>query len=213
MFKVRCDKCKNKVNKNFDFCPYCGFKVKKNKEGLLDEVGEIPTLPGMGGFNLNFGEINNLIKQMQKEMLSEKKEEKPGKNFTSFSISISQSPGKKPAIEIRSAGMPKNTKNIQEKQNQQIIQNISEENVEKMTKLPKIEPKSKVRRLSNSVVYEIDLPGIESIKDIFINKIGNSIEIRAVGKNKQYGKILPVALPIKKYSFAGGKLVLELKSQ
>jgi hypothetical protein len=69
-----------------------------------------------------------------------------------------------------------------------------------------------VRRLSDRIVYEIELPGVKA-SDIIINKLQNSIEIKAFTKEKAFFKLLPVALPILNYYMKQGKLVLELKPE
>src|SRR3989344_3748821 len=48
-----------------------------------------------------------------------------------------------------------------------------------------------IRRFADRVVYEIALPGVKSIKDISITKLENSIEIKAVSKDKAYFKLIP----------------------
>ena len=75
---------------------------------------------------------------------------------------------------------------------------------ENFQKLPKKQPETNVRRFSNKVVYEIDIPGVESIKDVSISQLENSIEIKAVAKKNAYEKIIPIGLPISKYDFSKG---------
>jgi len=90
------------------------------------------------------------------------------------------------------------------------IQNISAAKAAKLAKMPKKEPETIVRRLSDRIIYEISVPGVKNIKDVIINKLQNSIEIKAFAKDKVYFKLLPVSLPIKKYKIEDEKLVLEL---
>ncbi len=78
------------------------------------------------------------------------------------------------------------------------------------SELTKKEPHTNIRRLSNKVVYEVEIPGMDSEKDLSIVKLENSIEIKAISKNKAYKKIIPIALPIKNYNVSKGKLTLEL---
>ena len=54
------------------------------------------------------------------------------------------------------------------------------------------------------------MPGVKSIKDVSVIQLENSIEIKALAKNKVFYKIIPINLPIKNYNFAKQKLVLEL---
>lgn len=87
---------------------------------------------------------------------------------------------------------------------------MSDAEQEKISKLPREEAIAKVRRFTNKIVYEIELPGVNDEKKIFINKLQNSIEIKAFAKDKAYFKLIPVSFPIKNWKFSKGKLVLEL---
>ena len=92
-------------------------------------------------------------------------------------------------------------------------QKISDEDAKRLSFLPREEANATVRRLSNKLIYEINVPGVKSIKDIFINELENSIEIKAIGKDRAYLKLIPLKFPIKKYSLKDDKLVLELDSR
>ena len=89
------------------------------------------------------------------------------------------------------------------------ISQLTKEQEEKLRSLPKIEPSTLVRRLSNKVIYEIDLPGAKK-EDVMISKFKESIEIKAFTKDKIFIKIIPVGLPILRYYINNGKLSLEL---
>ena len=79
-----------------------------------------------------------------------------------------------------------------------------------MAALPKEEPQTTVRRLTDRIVYEIELPGVEK-DNLVITKLHNSIEIKAFSKDKTYFKLLPVSFHILGSKLEEGKLVLELK--
>ncbi|MCL4406853.1 MAG: zinc ribbon domain-containing protein [Candidatus Parvarchaeota archaeon] len=53
-----------------------------------------------------------------------------------------------------------------------------------------IEPEDLVSSHGDTIVHAISLPGIKSKEDIKINKMSNSIEIRALNGKKMYLKIL-----------------------
>jgi hypothetical protein len=89
---------------------------------------------------------------------------------------------------------------------------ISEADAEKLSKLPRKEPETSVRRLTDKIVYEISLPGVKNEKEITINKLQNSIEIKAFSKDKAYFKLIPVSFPIKNWKLSKEKLILELKA-
>ena len=82
-----------------------------------------------------------------------------------------------------------------------------------MGKLPRETPTANVRRLGDLVIYEINIPGVKSLKDISISQLENSIEIKAIAKDKAYLKLLPVSLPILNYNLEKDKLILELEAK
>jgi len=232
--KKKCKRCGKKIDKKFDFCPYCGNRTTdllEDKEdwGMLgknDFISQEIMLPA--GLNSIFGSLmSNLEKQFKdidKEFgKMEKNEVKTEKKFPGIiktggiSISISTSNNRLPIIKVNSMG---NIPEFQEKTREmkRTIKEIepkslSEENIKKFSKLPRKEPNTNVRRLSDKVIYEMDLPGVKSIKDVSIIKLENSIEIKAVAKDKAFFKLIPINLPIANYKISDGKLVLELEAK
>jgi HSP20 family molecular chaperone IbpA len=95
----------------------------------------------------------------------------------------------------------------------QIQNKLSKQKAEKFAKLPRKEPKTTMKRLAGRLVYELAMPGVEDINDILINQLENSIEIKALSKNKVYSKTLNVNLPIIGYDLDEGNLVLELQTR
>jgi len=190
------------------------------------------------GFNFIFKnlikEMDKQFKELDKQIGIEEKKEKltkeqekknqiPKIRRGGVSINISSNSSKDgiPVIKIRGFGnMPEFKefeKELKEKTSKKSIKEkkikpieISEEKAKKLAKLPREEAESKVRRLSGRVIYEIELPGVKSLKDVVVNELENSIEIKAFTKDKAYFKFLPVALPLLKYALKKDKLVLEL---
>ena len=226
--KKKCKRCGKKIDKEFSFCPGCGMPAKDNYEnesdwgmlGTNDFFPEFQTaeikLPM--GLNMLF---NSLMKNLDKEFknmdemfgkneIIQKKQKFPARSG-GISISISTATGKQPEIKVHSSG------NIPEfRQKEQQIKKAFEENLdaptkklEKFSKLPRKEPATDIRRLSDKVIYEIDLPGVKSLKDVSIIKLENSIEIKAVAKDKAYFKLIPINLPIINKKLSQEKLVLE----
>lgn len=211
--KIKCNECGEKISAKFDFCPYCGLSTGSNEEdwGLLgknDQLKEInpfqnSMLGGFSGKMLNkmlAGAMNMLEKEMQKEMKNSN--EMPMPSNTNFELYIN---GKKIS--------PSNIKvmkkeSIQPKKAQ--LNQLSQDNIKKFAELPKHEPSANVRRLSNKVIYELDVPGVKSINDISIIKLENSIEVKAISKDKAYKKLIPIDLPLKAYKLDKDKLILEL---
>ena len=94
-----------------------------------------------------------------------------------------------------------------------IVHQITSEKAEKIAKLPRIEPKSTMKRLSGKIVYELEVPGVEDIKDILINKLENSIEVKAISKNKVYSKNLNINLPLIGYGLNQDNLIIEFQAK
>jgi hypothetical protein len=241
MFSKKCPKCSRKISKDYDFCPYCGldfrpdrFRKKQEDFGMLgdNDFTDFPAQDfGMkmpfgfdGLFNSLLKEVDKQFRQLDKEISEpdqEKKIEKLSKmpNANGFSISISSSNGKAPEIKVKTFGpefrgmenqFGKAVRTDNEKPIK-ITNQISDEQAKNLSKLPKKEAQTRVRRLSNKVIYEFDLPGVKNIKDVVINKLENSIEIKAFSKDTVYVKLIPVNLQILDYKLKDGSLFLELK--
>lgn len=208
MNSKNCLNCSRKVSKDFIFCPYCGINIKKEEErrgygflGLNDE------LDSMDLNSLGFGGIfNNLVKELTRQMSSmgglDENLFRKG-----FSVSIGNLNGK-PVMKVGKFAKP--VKEMVEIKPKNFIDN---KKIKRLNELPRKEATAEVRRLSNKIIYEINMPGVRSLKDIIINKLENSIEIRAISDENSYFKTLPINLPIVSYGLEKGKLVLELKPQ
>ena len=228
MFKKRkCPHCNEKISDSFNFCPYCRAPIEedtsdwgmlgKNDLSPADEEFRLPF-----GFNMLFNTFNSLMKSFDNQFKELKKlekieTEKPSNKSTvkkgGISISISTSGNKPPEIKISSFGnLPKKVaKNEPLKINQRPT--LPSGNPKKFLGLPKQEPETNIRRLSDRIIYEVKLPGVKSLENISIVQLENSIEIKALAKDKVFSKIIPMGLPIRDYSLAKGKLTLELDAR
>jgi len=223
MFKEKCARCGNPVEKKFSFCPYCSHNLKEEREledfGLLGKEDK-KDMFGAGnafGFSLNLNDILNnfssvfksLTKDLNKNFYRDFGKTEP-KTF-SKAISIDLSPGKSPTIKVHSNGkkmpMLHQIRNSRAK-----IPKLSEEKLRQLANLPKEEPKTDVRRLSNKVIYEINVPGVKSKGDIIINNLETGLEIIAIGKEKIYQKRIPMKLELLSYKLENGKLEAEFKA-
>ncbi len=221
MFKKKsCKRCGKKVDNKYDFCPYCGNPINEDKGdwGMLGKNDFIPSnelgLPK--GFNMIFNSLmKNMSKQFNEMNKLDKNPKKPIKK-NGISISISTSNNGSPKIRVKSFGN-NNIQNQAQKQKPQPKKNFSksfsQKNAKKFSSLPREEPKTNIRRFSDKVIYEIEVPDVNSIEDVSITKLENSIEIRAITKDKAYFKLIPINLPITNYNLKEGKLILELDSQ
>lgn len=243
-WKKNCKRCGKKIEKNFDYCPYCGhnFKDGYNEDNERDYgfLGKTDILDN--NFKLPFGFkflFKNLVKEMDKQFKeldreigkervqkNDKTEDKqkisrlriPFSQAGGISINISSGAGE-PIVKVKSFGnvpefqglesqFRKEKKEAQKPKKEHM--RYDEEKARKLSKLPRQEAESTVRRLSGKVVYEIDLPGVKKQEDVVINELENSIEVKAFAKDKAYFKFLPIALPLLKYRLAQEKLILEL---
>ncbi len=221
MFKKKeCPRCKAKVDEKYSFCPHCGERVPSSNNdedwGMLgkDDFFSSNDVKLPFGFNAIF---NSLMKNMSKEL-----NEQLGKNYfqqenntpkkvkkEGISISISSFGNGPPKIKVTQLGGKQKIQTDEPKE--KFKQNtFTKEKIKKFSSVERKEPKTNVRRLSNKVIYEIEMPGVKSLDDVSITKLENSIEIKAISDKKAYSKIIPINLPITNYDLLEGKLILEL---
>ena len=214
--KKKCPNCKDKIKTKDSFCASCGYPLKDKEQkkeewgmlGIDDQIQQRNPLENIfkGGFNSGILDkmLNSAINMLQKEMAQANKEmqKKPqNMNVELFVNGKKISPEK---IKIMNKSEQKTTNKIRKKIETKTLKNFS--------KLPQEEPTTKIKRFSNSIVYEINLPGVTSIEDISITQLENSIEVRAVSKDKSYFKPLEINFPIIDYELEKEKLILELET-
>jgi hypothetical protein len=209
MFKKKCSNCKGKISAKYNFCPYCRMPLQKNQDfGMLgrndfqEKQNNIqdPFLNGLGG-NMLGKMLGSAMKMLEKEIGKEmsKPNQQPKTNIKlmingkEINMNNPEKPMKKEKTKITEIKLPNKKLNI--------------------SKLPKKEPATNIRRLSDKVIYEVKMPGVKSIKDISMIKLENSIEIKAIAKNKAYVKLIQINLPIIHYEFDKGTLILELEAK
>jgi len=212
--KEKCPKCKKKINDKYSYCPYCGANLGEDEEdwGMLgkndfQELTNELKLP----FGLN-SIFNSVMKNLSKELegqFNEKNSTKKTIKKDGISISISTFGNGAPRINVREMGKPSQKKEIP-KFKQTLF---TREKAQEFLNLPREEPKTNLKRLSNKVIYELEIPDVSDLENISIVKLENSIEIKAIGKKKSYSKIIPINLPINNYNLSDGKLVVELNAK
>jgi len=224
MFKRnKCSNCKSSISKKFDFCPYCGHAITDNEDyGMLgknDEMKELDRFskslfPGFGGKMLN-KMLGNAMKMLEKEMQKELKDMKNSSQpKTDFQMFIN---GKK--VNFDQMDHPLNhpphrhTKINRKKPEKRKLPHPDQETLEKSAKLPRKQAKTKLKRDHNKIIYEIDIPGVDSDDKLLINKLEDSTEIKAFAKTKVWTKNLPIKLPLLAYYFKTGKLFLEFQGK
>jgi HSP20 family molecular chaperone IbpA len=217
--KKKCKRCGKNASDKYDFCPHCGNNLTNNSQEDFGLLGKTDSFFPENEIQLPFGlnkMFNSLMKNLTQELNKElQKEQNPKQNKANargVSIRISTAGNQPPMIEIDSFGNPQRNNQPQEKKVQKVMPQkvLSNENLKKISGLPKKEPKTNLTRLSDKIIYEIDIPGVKSLDDVSIIKLENSIEIKALTKDKVYAKLIPISLPITNYLLEKGKLVLEL---
>ena len=224
MFKKKtCKNCGEKINEKYNFCPYCRVPLNEGEDwGMLGKNDfmfprEEIRLPM--GLNTIFNSLMNSLNKQFNELDRDMKEEKKSKTSAKkggISISISTSGNLPPEIKVKSLGDIPDFKEREKKMKKKVkglkIDNLKNKS-KKFAGLPKKEPITDIRRFSNRVVYEIRMPGVKSMKDVSIIQLENSIEIKALARDKVYSKLIPINLPIRDYNLEKGKLVLELEAK
>ncbi|MDP1695455.1 MAG: zinc-ribbon domain-containing protein [archaeon] len=204
----RCSQCNSKIDDSFSFCPYCG-------ESLVDAEQEMRDFGMLGRMDSskrkmssfpqeNFGItdkfLNSMISSLTKTLAKQFNEANNTTEIENFPNGIKIRIGQ-PAIKKK---IPKTS---------DVKKAITEEQIKKMSGLPRAEAKTNIRRFSDKVIYEMTTPGLESIQDVFISKLESGYEIKAIGNKKVYINSLPINLPLRGYALEDGLLLIEFKIQ
>lgn len=211
--KKKCQNCNERIKNSYNFCPNCGFQLKEPSKnwGMLgkdDKIKQEPIQPKiLGGISGNI--INKLMTKAVKDIskmqgnISEKEMQEAMKSLF---------PGVKVTVKkTNSPLLQTNAQTPEEKDNKKILPiDFSEKNLKKWSTLQKEEPTSKLKRIGDKIQYELEVPGVNSIKNISIIKLENGIEIKALAEKKAYQKTIPINLPLKKFTLLREKLTLEL---
>lgn len=210
---IKCQNCNSEVEEKFSFCPYCSNPLRDKEKEMKDfgligrnnspELNEDP----FAGMGITDKMLNSLLKSMMKTLNNQFKNLPTGEN--PGNARIEHLPN---GIKISIGGsLPQAQKPVKAKQPGKA--GITEEQIERMSRLPRAEAKTKLRRLSNKVIYEIAASGIESPEDVIISKLETGYEIKVIGKNKVYINTIPVNLPVRGFSFDNKTLFVEFKTE
>ncbi len=221
--KKKCPRCNDSIKNSYEFCPSCGKQIKQldkhefgmfGKNDFIEEQNNFqnPFLGGVTGGIIGkmLGSTMKMLeKELQKDMQNNSKNLSTNIGNTKFELFIN---GKR--ISPQNIRVTKNPIQAQEKKVQKTKKIYLPYNELKgFTELPRTEPKTSIRRLSDSIVYDMKLPGVKTEKDISIQKIGEVIEIKAIAKNKAYSKTITINLPVIGYEFSKENLILELEAK
>ena len=203
----KCQRCEGKLKEDYSFCPFCRLDLRNPEAdmkdfGMLgrnDAVQGAPLLGG-GGLGINDSVVNSIFSNVMKMMENQLKNIDGEKvDFGDVKPEISVHPN---GIQIRMGPKPHKHKKAEPRV-------ISDEQRERMTKLPRSQAKAEIRRLSDKVIYELATPGVENVNDIFVSKVESGYEVKAVGSKKVYFNSLQLNLPLKKYFVKENRLTLE----
>ncbi len=203
MLKKKCSSCAKKVERKFSYCPHCGasFKaVQENEDfGMIGREDSGENI--VEEIKLPFGIekiMNSLIKQLGKQMES---------------ADFGNIQGMPKGIKIRVARGPLPMGQIAQQQPEARRQApiISAQEEERRVHLPKVECKSKVKRIADTIIYEIEAPGVSSKQDVVITELASGIEIKVYSKDKCYVKFIPLKVEVLDYRVKKDNVVIELK--
>lgn len=221
-----CPKCGHDIREEWDFCPKCGWKVMKP----IRFPQKKPARRSLFSFDSIFDSLTRQMDDMHKKMEKDFKSMdrdievfnlkpleigKPKVKRSGFSITIRSGTGQKPVVNVQTFGKVDKDKLRQELQEKLGIPKQEAGPVKKVggAKEPKeaAEPKTEIKRLPNLVIIETKLPEVKSERDISVKKYAESVELRAVAKEKLYFKIIqvPADWQLVKKRFKDGVLTLE----
>ena len=227
--KKKCANCNKKIEKDFEYCPYCAKPLHKKDYGLLGKDDHLSSLneaipANLGGLlgssfmeKMMSSAFKMVEREMQKSVSQENEVRKTKINRalpSNFELLINGKkvnlPGNIEGIQIEN--MPGDLSMNGKAPVKARAPKVSEETFQKSSKLPRKEAKSHLTRTSDKVIYELETPGLLSLNHVLVNKLENSIEVKAYTDKAVYFKTLPVKLALMQYSLKEDKLVLEFKA-
>lgn len=190
----RCPECGARLGRGYKYCPICGIELHKEEDFFSSHFGDISE------------DIERHLRTFDDEQLSEDffKPRRSG----GISISIRSTGNKEPDVKVKTFGDYKKVE-PEVKKKLGIKETTTSAAVPKHLKSE--EPTANIKRIPEGYVYEIELPGVSSPKNVYVTKLQNSIEIKAIGADKAFFKLIPTNLNMVNYTFENGKLVLRLK--
>jgi len=207
MFKKKCPSCAKKIEKKFNFCPYCGAGQKSGVRGKVsgdfgmlgvDDSGENVRVEQKLPFGME-KIMGSLVKQLEKQM---------------GNMDFGDVQGMPKGIRINVVrGNPQARQIVREVPKKKIeVAKISDKENERRMGLKKVEAESKVRRLADRIIYEIDAPGVREKGDVVVTELATGLEIRIYSEDRCYVKFIPLKVELISYSVKPDRVFVELKS-
>ncbi len=214
---MRCPNCRANVDDKWQFCPKCGARLRRRRSIFDIFSGNI------------FSRMEKELKEMDRMQRSFERQFETlditpffrtpvkGKGFT---IKIVTKSGGKPQVSVKTFGGV-DPREVQKEVSQKLRISVGaapreakrEKPPEKPVPIPKVteEPETNVKKADSKVVVDMEIPGVKSEKDISINELEESVEVKAMAGNKAFFKILtkPARSRLTNKTFKNGKLHME----
>lgn len=200
MFDKKCRGCAKKVDRKFSYCPHCGASLKAASEEDFGMLGSSDKGQVEEELKLPFGIekiMGGLVKQLEKQLGNMDVDERTGMP-KGFKIQVARGP-MGPQVVQRKAEERKD------------IVVVSEKEAERRAGLEKVDAESRVKRLGDVIIYEIEAPGIATKDDVVVTKLETGIEIRAYAKDKCYVKIVPLKVEVLGMRIDREKVCVEMR--
>jgi len=172
MFEKKvCRSCREKIKDSWDFCPYCGRRISKTRDGF-------------------FGDIDREFERMDKLFEDSKPSVfriKPVIKGTGITITVHTGRDMEPKINVRRLG---GHRKIEPQMNRLAVGPAGSESA-RSGHLAE-EPKTEIKRSGNRQSVIIHLPDVKDERDVEIKILEQSIEVRAYSKDKSYFKLIPI---------------------
>ncbi len=200
MFEKKCKSCAKKVDKKFNYCPYCGGSLKSGSSKDFGMLGASDEGEMKEDQKLPFGMekiMGGLVRQLEKQLGNLNIDERTGMP-KGFRIQIATNPMGQQVVQ-----------NNPPKERAPVI--VSKEEMERRAKLDRVSADSKIKRLGDVILYEIDTPGVKKKEDIIISELETGIEVRAYSKDKCYIKVIPLKVESLNWRVGEEKVFVEFK--
>lgn len=201
--KKSCPSCGKKMGKNFNFCAHCGvsFRVKEEQEnyGMLGRSDAVDPLHGM---KLPFG-FNKLVRSLVKQLEQQMQQVDGNQDMMPKGFKINIVTGRPKTREIIGSEPVKV---------ESVMEEVMSPEKQRRAALPRIEAESRLKRLSDRIIYEITAPEVKSKADIELRVLAGGMEVKAYAADKCYVKSIPFASDVLAYGVKGGKVYVELKA-
>lgn len=171
----KCKRCGKKIKDNWNFCPNCGNNLRE--QGPKRPTPQPLIMQGSVNMKDVFKDMNKILKSMMGE--------EPFKG----GISITSLKGPNgPKVDVKTSGDYK-------KVEPQLKKKLGvKKKGKKRKRKPKAteEPEINVKEMPHENLIKVEVPGVKREEDVELNKLEQSLEIRAHAKDKTYFKLVPI---------------------